>query len=85
MPETEWQTNQLLGKLLERTDNLIEDVGDIKKELVTNAIRTEARLVALELKNAEAQGGTKMMMLFGGAAATIGGIVSHFAGKIWGG
>jgi hypothetical protein len=87
-------TNQLLGKLLERTDSLISDVRDIKLELGSNAssirnelaqvaIRTEARLAALELRNAEAKGGTKMMMMFGGAAATVGGIVASIIDKVW--
>lgn len=76
-------THQLLGRLIERTEFLIKDIQSFKGELAASAIRTEARLIALELKSAEYQGGTRMLMMFGTIAATIGGLISHFIGKVW--
>jgi hypothetical protein len=76
-------THQLLGRLIERTEYLIKDIQSFKGELAANAIRTEARLISLELKSAEYAGGTKMIMMFATGAATFGGLIGHFIGKIW--
>jgi hypothetical protein len=76
-------TDQLLGQLLARTDNLANDVHEIKGMIEVRADRIETRVATLELKHAESAGGTKMMLMFGGAAATVGGLVSTFIGKIW--
>ena len=46
-------THQLLGRLIERTEYLINDIKGFKGELAAQAIRTEARLITLELKSAE--------------------------------
>ena len=80
MPEN---TDHLLGKLNERTENLAKDVHDIKNLIQDHASTMNDRLKALELRNAEASGGIKMMVMFGGAAATIGGIIASFIVKIW--
>jgi hypothetical protein len=76
-------THQLLGRLIERTEYLINDIKGFKGELAAQAIRTEARLIALELRSAESAGGTKMLMMFATGAATVGGLIGHFIGKIW--
>lgn len=73
----------MLGKLVERTEHMAQDVHEIKAALETHAVKIEARVASLELKAAEATGGTKMMMIFGGAAATVGGLVASVAGKVW--
>jgi hypothetical protein len=76
-------THQLLGRLIERTEYLISDIKGFKGELAANAIRTEARLIALELKGAAYGGGTKMLMMLATVAATVGGLIGTFVGKIW--
>jgi hypothetical protein len=76
-------THQLLGRLIERTEYLIKDIQGFKGELAATAIRTEARLITLELKSAEHSGGTKMLMMLATVAATVGGFIGHFIGKIW--
>jgi hypothetical protein len=76
-------THQLLGRLIERTEYLIKDIQGFKGELAANAIRTEARLIALELKSAEYAGGTRMLLMFGGIAATVGGLVATLITKLW--
>jgi hypothetical protein len=76
-------THQLLGRLIERTEYLIKDIQGFKGELAASAIRTEARLIALELKSAENSGGTKMLITFGTVAATIGGLIATIVGKMW--
>jgi hypothetical protein len=76
-------TNQLLGRLIERTEYLIGDIKVLKGELAADAIRTEARLITLELKSAEYRGGNKMLMTLATVAATVGGFIGHFIGKIW--
>jgi hypothetical protein len=75
--------HQLLGRLIERTEYLITDIKSLKGELAADAIRTEARLITLELKSAEYSGGSKMLMMLATAAATVGGLIGHFIGKIW--
>lgn len=76
-------TDQLLGKLIARTDRMAEDVHEIKSALENHANRIEARVASLELRNAETTGGTRMLLMLSGGAATIGGIVAHFVGKVW--
>jgi hypothetical protein len=76
-------THQLLGRLIERTEYLIKDIQIFKGELAAQAIRTEARLITLELKSAEHSGGTKMLMMFATGAATFGGLIGHLIGKLW--
>jgi hypothetical protein len=76
-------THQLLGRLIERTEYLIKDIQSFKGELAAQAIRTEARLITLELRSAEHSGGTKVLMMFATGAATVGGLIGHFIGKLW--
>jgi hypothetical protein len=76
-------THQLLGRLIERTEYLIKDIQVFKGELAATAIRTEARLISLELKSAEYSGGTRMLMMLATVAATVGGLIGHFIGKLW--
>jgi prefoldin subunit 5 len=54
-------------------DRLVSDVHDIKKTL--NAINTTL---------AEARGGWKVLMMVGGAGGALGGVVTHFAHRIFG-
>lgn len=55
-------------------DKLVQDMEDIKKTL--NAINTTL---------AEARGGWKFLMMFGGAAGTIGSFITWAIGKWVGG
>jgi prefoldin subunit 5 len=54
-------------------DRLVSDVHDIKKTL--NAINSTL---------AEARGGWKVLMMVGGAGGALGGVVTHFAHRIFG-
>lgn len=54
-------------------DRLVSDVHDIKKTL--NAINATL---------AEARGGWKVLMMVGGAGGALGGVVTHFAHRIFG-
>lgn len=73
----------LLGKLIERTDNLTEQVRSLERTVDSHASRLETRISALEISDARTRGGAQMIMLLSAGAATIGGIVANFAAKIW--
>lgn len=54
-------------------DRLVKDMDDIKKTL--SEINTTL---------AEARGGWKILMMVGGAGGALGGLVTHFAHRIFG-
>lgn len=72
---------QEFGRLQARVEQLLksnEELAETVKAL-TNAVQ------AMQLQMAEAKGGWKTLVFLGGAAATLGGVLSalasHFLGK----
>jgi hypothetical protein len=78
--------DRLLGTLLARNDETQRQLIKIEASLERIANQHDtvlARIAALELRNAEQSGGMRMLLLFSGGAATLGGIFATLVGKFW--
>ena len=76
----------LIGQLLARGDETQRQLGKIEGTLARIADHHDlviARVAILEIHNAEQTGGTRMLLLLSGAAATLGGIAATIIGKVW--
>lgn len=78
--------DRLLGTLLAKTEEQQRQLLKIEVSLERVANQHDAvlaRIAALELRNAEQSGGTRMLLLLSGGAATLGGIFASLVAKMW--
>ena len=76
-------TDRLLGQLLERTDILGREVGDLKESIGRLTDNHHTRIAALELKSAEMKGGTRVLLILGSISAALGGVIVTILGKLF--
>ena len=76
-------TDQILGQLNERTENLVSDIGEIKQLPKEHATRVDLRIAALELRNAEATGSWKAAGTVGAFAGGLGAFLYHLSTFFW--
>jgi len=80
-------TDRLIGTLIERTESMTRELGQMNAKLDnighSNHARVtivEGRITALEMKWAQKDGSSKMAAIVFGSAATIGGLVATVVG-----
>jgi hypothetical protein len=90
MPGDSSNLDRQIGMLIERTESMGRELHEIRNAIdrfsQSNAGRVQAvemRVAALELIASKREGGSRMAALIFGAAATLGGIIAHLAGKFW--
>ena len=86
MTNDEYNIERVLGSLLARSDEQQRQLGKIELSLdriVNQHDLVLKRVVTIELSNASQTGGTRMLLLLSGGAATLGGIFATLVNKLW--
>ena len=86
MTNDEYNIERVLGSLLARSDEQQRQLGKIEVSLdrvLNHHDLVLKRVAIIELSNASHTGGTRMLLLLSGGAATLGGIFATLVNKLW--
>jgi len=86
MTNDEYNIERVLGSLLARSDEQQRQLGKIEVSLdriLNQHDHVLKRVAVIELLNASSTGGTRMLLLLSGGAATLGGIFATLVNKLW--